>query len=219
MSSVAAPETPTPSLPRIGELAPDFTANSTHGELKFSTWQGNSWVILFSHPADFTPICATEMNAFAKRNEEFAKRNVKLLGLSIDSIHAHMAWLKNIKDKMGVELPFPLIADNGTVAEKYGMLHPNAHSTATVRALFIIDPKRTVRALIYYPLTNGRNIEEVLRLVDAIQTTTEKGVVTPANWKPGDKVIVVPPLNAETLKKRESEPYEFVDFYLAYKQL
>lgn len=217
--SSAAPETSIPSIPRIGETAPDFTANSTHGELKFSEWQGNSWVILFSHPADFTPICATEMSSFARRNDEFVKRNVKLLGLSIDSIHAHMAWLKNIKDKMGVELPFPLIADNGAVAAKYGMLHPNAHSTATVRALFIIDPKRVVRALIYYPLTNGRNIDEVLRLVDAIQTTTEKGVVTPANWKPGDKVIVVPPLNADTLKKRESEPYEFVDFYLAYKQL
>lgn len=210
----------TPRIPLIGEIAPDFTANSTHGELTFSKYQEDKWVILFSHPADFTPICATEMSQFALRVDEFTKRNTKLLGLSIDSIHAHMAWLNNLKQKLSVELPFPLIADaNGKVATLYGMLHPNAHSTATVRALFIIDPKRAIRALLYYPLTNGRNVDEVLRLLDAIQLTTEKGVVTPVNWKPGDKVIVIPPLNAEALKQREKEPYEFVDFYLAYKKL
>jgi peroxiredoxin (alkyl hydroperoxide reductase subunit C) len=210
----------TPGIPRIGDPAPDFTAVTTDGEITFSEWQGDSWVVLFSHPADFTPVCTTELCEFAKRADEFAKRNTKLIGLSIDSIHSHLAWRENIKEKLGVELPYPLIADLDTaVARKYGMIHPGESATVTVRAVFVINPARTVQALIYYPLSNGRNVDEVLRLVDSLQTSAEHGVATPVNWCPGQSVVVPPPKTTAAVAERASKDYRHVDFYLAFKDL
>ncbi|MGB6838547.1 MAG: peroxiredoxin, partial [Dehalococcoidia bacterium] len=161
----------TARMPRIGERAPDFEALTTQGPLTMSDLRGQ-WVVLFSHPADFTPVCTTEFVALARRAEEFARRNVKLVGLSIDSIHSHLAWLRNIEEKLGVKIPFPVIADvDMKVANKFGMIHPEASTTATVRGLFVIDPEGFIRAMIYYPLQNGRSVDEILRLVDALQTT------------------------------------------------
>ncbi|MEC7866937.1 MAG: peroxiredoxin, partial [Candidatus Poribacteria bacterium] len=174
-------------IPRIGDDAPDFTAITTHGEITFSNWQGDDWVILFSHPADFTPVCTTELTEFADRNNEFADRGIKLIGLSIDSIHSHVAWVQNINEIMGTKIPYPLIADlDMKVANKYGLIHPGESSTATVRAVFIIDPNRKIRALIYYPLANGRNVDEVVRLVDSLQTTDSNSCATPVNWNVGE---------------------------------
>ena len=208
------------TLPRIGDVAPDFTAPSTHGEIKFSQWQGSDWVVLFSHPADFTPVCSTELAEFGKRFEEFKKRNTKLIGLSIDSIHSHLAWTQNLGKILGVKLPYPLIADLSTqVAQKYGMIHPGESATVTVRALFVIDPKHVVRAIIYYPLNTGRNVEEVIRLLDALQTADKHSVALPVNWKPGDKVIVPPPKSEAEVEERLKGNYEQLDFYLCKKSL
>ena len=164
-------DTPT-YMPRIGDTAPDFTAATTQSPaMRFSEWQGDGWVVLFSHPADFTPVCSTELLEFARREDEFTAINTKLIGLSIDSIHSHLAWIENLKDKIGVEIKYPIIADLDTkVAQSYGMLHPGAAATATVRAVFFIDPKHIIRAIIYYPLNAGRNIDEVIRVVTAMQT-------------------------------------------------
>lgn len=209
------------AIPRIGEVAPDFVAETTHGVIKFSEWHAGKWVVLFSHPADFTPVCTTELAEFARRNDEFVKRDTMLIGLSIDSIHSHMAWLQNIKERLGVTIPFPLIADiDMKVAHKFGMLHPEASGTATVRAVFFINPERKVQALIYYPLTNGRNIDEVIRLLDSLQTSAKHSVATPCNWQPGERVIVPPPRNVEALKQRMARTdMEHVDFYLGFKEL
>jgi len=210
------PETTVTGIPRIGDPAPDFRAMTTHGEIQFSDWQKGSWVVLFSHPADFTPVCSTELGEFARRNEEFARRNAKLIGLSIDSIHSHLAWRENLKQILDVEIPYPLIADlNTEVAQKYGMLHPGASQTATVRAVFLIDPKRIVRALVYYPMNVGRNVDEVMRLLEALQTADENACATPVNWKPGEKVIVPPPKTVSEVAERDSHrDYERFDFYL-----
>lgn len=214
-------DAPLGSIPRIGDLAPDFTANTTHGPLTFSEWQGGKWVILFSHPADFTPVCTTELSEFARRADELAARNVKLIGLSIDSIHSHLAWVLNIKKNLGIELPFPMIADLDTkVAQKYGMIHPGESSTVTVRAVFVIDPNRKVRALIYYPLANGRNVDEVVRLIDSLQAADGNGVATPVNWRPGDKVIVPPATTMAAIQTRlERTDMEHIDHYLGYKSI
>lgn len=213
-------ETPTGNIPRIGDSAPDFTAVTTHGEIHFHEWQGDSWVILFSHPADFTPVCTTELSEFARRNDEFAQLNCKLIGLSIDSIHSHLAWRENIKSKLGIEIPYPLIADlNMNVAHLYGMIHPGAASTATVRAVFFIDPKHTVRALIYYPLANGRNVDEVKRLLVSLQTADKHAVATPVNWTEGKPVIVPPPKTVDEVQDRLAANYEMTDFYLCKKEL
>ena len=207
-------------IPRIGDEAPDFTAQTTHGEITFSKWQAGQWVILFSHPADFTPVCSTELTEFGRRFEEFRSRKVQLIGLSIDSIHAHLAWTQNLARIMGVKLPYPLVADlTGEVARRYGMVHPGESSTVTVRALFVIDPSRRVRAVIYYPLNVGRNVEEVLRLLDALQTADAKGVACPVNWRPGEKVIVPPPKTEAEAEERLKGNYERLDFYLCKKQI
>lgn len=207
-------------IPRLGDEAPDFTAVTTHGELKFSEWQGDDWVILFSHPADFTPVCSTELTEFARQVEEFTRRNTKLIGVSIDSIHAHLAWTQNLEKILGVKLPFPLIADlNTAVAQKYGMIHPGASETVTVRTLFVIDPARKVRAIIYYPLNVGRNVDEVLRLLEALQTADANGVALPVNWRPGEKVIVLPPKTEDDVAQRLAADYERLDFYLCKKEL
>lgn len=203
----------------IGDEAPDWEAVTTHGKLKLSDFRGK-WVVMFSHPADFTPVCTTEFIAFAQRNAEFEKRNVQLIGLSIDSVFSHLAWERNIKEKFGVEIPFPIIADlDMKVAKTYGMLHSPSSATSTIRAVFIIDDRGKLRAMLYYPMTNGRNIDEILRLIDACQTSDKHGVATPANWQPGEKVIVPPPATAEAAEKRLAEGYECVDWYFCKKDL
>jgi len=207
-------------IPRIGDDAPDFTAITTHGEITFSNWQGDDWVILFSHPADFTPVCTTELTEFADRNSEFADRGIKLIGLSIDSIHSHVAWVQNINEIMGTKIPYPLIADlDMKVANKYGLIHPGESSTATVRAVFIIDPNRKIRALIYYPLANGRNVDEVVRLVDSLQTTDSNSCATPVNWNVGEKVIVPPPKTEAEVEERLNSDHEKLSFYLMKRDL
>ncbi|KGD61481.1 oxidoreductase [Alcanivorax jadensis T9] len=207
-------------LPRINEPAPDFTALTTDGEKSLSDYRGK-WLVLFSHPADFTPVCTTEFMAFAKAAPEFAKRNCELLGLSIDSIHSHIAWMRNIKQNFGVEIPFPIIEDlKMNVANAYGMIHPGAADTSAVRATFIIDPNGVLRAMVYYPMSNGRSIPEFLRLLEALQTSDENGVATPEGWQPGDKVIVPPAKTAEAANQRvESGEYECTDFYFCTKSL
>ncbi|MEQ1504769.1 MAG: peroxiredoxin [Myxococcota bacterium] len=201
--------------------APDFTAKTTHGDLTLSTWEVGKWVILFSHPADFTPVCTTEFVEFARRWPEFQKRNVALLGNSIDSVYSHIAWTRNIEDKFGVPIPFPVIADlDAKVAIAYGMLHQAASATATVRCVFFIDPKRIVRAMVYYPLNVGRNFDEILRVVDALQTADAHGVACPANWKPGDDVIVPAPLTSAAATTRAADKtLKVTDWYFAKKSL
>ena len=208
-------------IPRIGDVAPDFTQQSTHGPITFSTWQEGKWVLLFSHPADFTPVCSTELTEFARRSKEFDALGTKLIGLSIDSIHSHLAWRENLREKLDVEIGYPILADlDMSVAKLYGMLHPGASATATVRAVFVIDPKRVVRALIYYPMNVGRNIDEVKRLVTALQTADKNGCATPVNWVPGEKVIVPPPKTVEEVAERKAnKTYERIDFYLNKKAL
>jgi peroxiredoxin (alkyl hydroperoxide reductase subunit C) len=214
-------ETATTGIPKIGETAPDFRALTTQGEIQFSEWQGDDWVILFSHPADFTPVCSTELAEFARRNQEFTKRKAKLIGLSIDSIHSHLAWRENLRQILDADIQYPLIADlNTNVATKYGMIHPGAAETATVRAVFVIDPKRTIRALVYYPLNVGRNVDEIVRLLDALQTADKNACATPVNWKPGEKVVVPPPKTAkDVLERATHKEYERYDFYLNKKSL
>ena len=209
------------AMPRIGDLAPDFEALTTHGTLKFSDYAQKSWVILFSHPADFTPVCTTELSAFAQEQESFfAKHNTKLIGLSIDSIHSHIAWVNNVREKTGVYFRFPVIADiDMKVAKRYGMLQPGESETAAVRAVFIIDPERKIRLIMYYPLNIGRNMDEIKRTLVALQTVTANGVACPVNWKPGEKVIIPAPKTLEALDERLKSGLEMVDFYLAKKEL
>jgi len=206
-------------FPVIGEPAPDFEAETTHGPLKLADLKGK-WVVLFSHPADFTPVCTTEFLAFAAIHDELKALNVQLVGLSVDSISAHLAWVHAIKEKMGVAIPFPVIADlNMKVAKKYGMIQPGQSTTAAVRCVFFIDDKGIMRAMIYYPLQNGRYMPEILRLVKALQTTDRYKVSTPANWQPGDKVVVPAPKTAAEMEKRPSEGYECKDWYLCFKKI
>lgn len=206
-------------LPRLGEPAPDFEGITTQGVIKLEDYQG-SWLILFSHPADFTPVCTTEFMAFAEIYEELHRRGVELLGLSIDSVNSHIAWVRNVEEKMGIKISFPIIADlNKEIALGYGMIHEGQSKTETVRCVFVIDPKQVVRAMIYYPLTTGRNMAEILRLVDALQTTDQHGVATPSNWKPGDMVIVPPPNTQEMAEERLKQGYECKDWYFCMKKL
>jgi peroxiredoxin (alkyl hydroperoxide reductase subunit C) len=208
-----------PTMPRLGEPAPPFEAVTTQGVIKLEDYKG-SWLILFSHPADFTPVCTTEFIAFAEIYPELQKRGVELLGLSVDSVSSHIAWVRNIEEKTGVKIPFPIIADlNKEVAIAYGMLHPGQSKTETVRCVFIIDDKQIIRAILYYPLTTGRNMQEILRIIDALQTSDANAVATPANWKPGDKVVVPPPNTQEMAEERKSQGYEYIDWYLCKKKL
>lgn len=206
-------------LPRLNEPAPEFEAVTTHGVIRLSDYRGR-WLILFSHPADFTPVCTTEFIAFAEIYPELQQRGVDLLGLSIDSVYSHIAWIRNIKEKTGVEIPFPIIADlNKEIATLYGMIMPGESKTETSRCVFVIDPNGILRAMIYYPLTTGRNMQEILRLIDALQTSDAHKVATPANWKPGDKVIVPPPTTIEMAEERVKAGYECIDWYLCKKEL
>lgn len=206
-------------MPRLNEPAPAFTALTTHGEKSLADYHGK-WLILFSHPADFTPVCTTEFMAFARRHKDFADLNVELLGLSIDSHFAHIAWVRAIKEKFGVDVNFPIIADlNMKVAHAYGMIQPGASDTSAVRATFLIDPNGVLRAMVYYPMSNGRSIDEFLRLVKALQTSDANKVATPEGWQPGDAVIVPPPATTQAAEARASEGFETVDWYFSKKML
>jgi peroxiredoxin 2/4 len=209
----------TPSFPKLNETAPMFETNTTHGMKKLTDYKGN-WLILFSHPADFTPVCTTEFIGFAKHYPEFQKLNCELLGLSIDSRFAHIAWVRAIKEKFGVEIPFPIIEDlSMQVAHKYGMIQPGASDTSAVRATFFIDPENILRAMIYYPMSNGRSIPEFLRLLKALQTSDQHGVATPEGWQPGEMVIVPPPGTTEEAEKRINEGHEFTDWFFCKKSI
>ncbi|NCS85006.1 MAG: peroxiredoxin [Cyanobacteria bacterium] len=207
-------------MPRIGDQAPDFKAMTTTGMMQFSEHIKGSWTILFSHPADFTPVCTTEMSGFAVLEDEFKKMNTKLVGLSIDSIHSHVAWVNNVKEKTGVFMRFPIIADiDMKVAKLYGMLQPGESETSAVRAVFFIDPNGKIRLIMYYPLNVGRNMDEIIRALQALQTADEHKVALPLNWKPGEKAIVPPPKTIDELEERLKSNYEMVDFYLAKRSL
>lgn len=214
-----APREIAPLLQLNGPV-PDFTAKTTHGDITLSKWASDKWVILFSHPADFTPVCTTEFMGFAQRYEEFEKRNVALIGNSVDSIYAHIAWIRNIRDKFGVEIPFPVIADlDQKVSRLFGMVHEASSDTSPIRAVFFIDPKRTLRAMIYYPLNVGRNMDEILRVVDALQMVDETGLAAPANWTPGDDVIVPPPATSAAAEERVgANDLTVTDWYFSKKK-
>ncbi|MCA8948586.1 MAG: peroxiredoxin [Planctomycetes bacterium] len=209
----------TSSFPRLGEPAPDFSAVTTHGPRKLADYRGR-WLVLFSHPADFTPVCTTEFVAFAKAHDRFRTLGAELLGLSIDSKFAHIAWVRNIKEKFGVDIPFPIIEDlSMRVASAYGMIQPGASDTSAVRATFFIDPDGVLRAMVYYPMSNGRSIDEFVRLLEAMQTSDRNKVATPEGWRPGDKVIVPPPATCELAEARLSEGYELTDWYFSKRAL
>ena len=199
---------------RLGDAAPNFKARTTEGEIDFYEWMGNDWAILFSHPKDFTPVCTTELGAVAKLKSEFAKRGVKVIGLSVDGVKDHEGWSRDIEETQGVKLNFPLIADpDREVSDKYDMIHPNANDTLTVRSVFVIDNNKKVRLTLTYPASTGRNFDEILRAIDSLQLTTKHKVATPVNWKHGEDVIIVPAVTNEEAKEkypqgwREEKPY------------
>lgn len=206
-------------MPRIGDIAPDFEAITTTGRIRFGEFSKGKWTLLFSHPADFTPVCTTEMSGFAQQKALFDSKNTQLLGLSIDSIHSHLAWVNNVREKMGVYLNFPIIADiDMKVSKLYGMLQPNESETAAVRAVFFIDPNRKIRLIMYYPMNVGRNMDEIIRALEALQFAEEHKVALPLNWKKGEKVIIPPPKTLEAMEERIADTTcEKVDFYLAKK--
>src|SRR5437763_15645541 len=215
---------PVARIPRINEPAPDFQAKSTHGMIRLSDYTSKGkWVLLFSHPADFTPVCTTEFVEFARHNAEFEKRNVQLVGNSIDSVYSHIAWVRNIESHFKINIPFPVIADlDQKVAKAFGMVHEAVSDTATVRAVFFIDPKHTIRALLYYPLNLGRSVDELLRVFEALQTADQNACALPANWKHGDAVIVPAPITQADAQKRvesNGNGLEVTDWYFTKKKL
>ncbi len=202
---------------RLGDIAPDFTAASTQGEIRFHEWIGDDWAILFSHPKDFTPVCTTELGAVAKLKGEFDKRGVKVLGLSVDGVEDHEGWSRDIEATQGVALNFPLIADKSrAVAEAYDMIHPNAEATQTVRSVFVIDNQKKVRLSLTYPASTGRNFDELLRVVDSLQLTSNNSVATPANWKHGDDVIILASLTDEQAREKFPQGWRAERPYLRY---
>ncbi len=206
-------------LPGLNKPAPAFSAITTHGPKSLADYKGQ-WLVLFSHPADFTPVCTTEFIAFAKRHRDFKDLNCDLLGLSIDSAYAHIAWVRNIEEKFGIEIPFPIIEDlSMQVAHAYGMIQPGASDTSAVRATFVIDPEGILRAMLYYPMTNGRSVDEILRLVQALQTSDKHKVAAPEAWVPGDTVIVSSPKTVEEARKRKEEGFEYTDWYFSKKKI
>lgn len=200
---------------RLGDTAPDFTAQSTAGEIKFHEWLGNSWGVLFSHPKDFTPVCTTELGRVAKLKSEFDKRNVKVIGLSVDPVDDHDQWAKDIEETQGAALNFPLIADaDRKVSDLYDMIHPNADNTLTVRSVFVIGPDKKVKLTLTYPASTGRNFDELLRVIDSLQLTADHQVATPVDWKDGEDVIVVPALSDEQAKEKFPKGFRAIKPYL-----
>jgi alkyl hydroperoxide reductase subunit AhpC len=200
---------------QLGDIAPDFTQESTVGPIHFHDWIGNGWAVLFSHPADFTPVCTTELGEAARLKPEFTKRNVKIIGLSVDPLEKHERWIADIGETQGTPLNFPLLADaDRTVSTLYGLIHPNADSTATVRSVFVIDPNKKVRLILTYPASTGRNFVELLRTIDSLQLTDNYKVATPVNWKHGEDVIITPAVNDEEAKLRFPEGWVTVKPYL-----
>jgi peroxiredoxin (alkyl hydroperoxide reductase subunit C) len=212
--------TQTVGLPQLNKPAPAFDAITTQGRKRLEDYKGK-WLILFSHPADFTPVCTTEFIGFQERKAQFDAMNCELLGLSIDSVHSHNAWTLNIKEKFGVDIEFPIIADlDMKVAQMYGMIHEAAADTSAVRATFFIDPEGVLRAMVYYPMSNGRQIDEFVRLLKGMQTSDANACATPENWREGEKVIVPPPATIDEAKARlESDEYECTDFYFCKRSL
>jgi alkyl hydroperoxide reductase subunit AhpC len=205
---------------RLGDTAPDFEQDSSEGRIHFHEWLGDSWGVLFSHPADFTPVCTTELGLTAKLKGDFAKRNVKVIALSVDGVDSHKKWIGDINETQNCTVNFPIIADGDRkVATLYDMIHPEANATLTVRSLFIIDPKKKVRLIITYPASTGRNFDEVLRVIDSLQLTEHHLVATPGNWKQGDDVVIVPSLqDPEEIKRRFPAGYKAVKPYLRLTQ-
>jgi alkyl hydroperoxide reductase subunit AhpC len=201
---------------RLGDIAPDFEQESCLGTIKFHDWLGNSWGVLFSHPADYTPVCTTELGLTSKLKGEFEKRNVKVIALSVDGVESHKGWINDINETQSTVVGFPIIADaDRKVSQLYDMIHPNANETLTVRSLFVIDPNKKVRLTITYPASTGRNFDEVLRVIDSLQLTDNYKVATPGNWKDGDDVVIVPSLqDPEELKKRFPKGFNAVRPYL-----
>lgn len=200
---------------RLGDAAPNFKAKTSEGEIDFYEFLGDSWGVLFSHPADYTPVCTTELGKTASLKEEFAKRNVKVAALSVDSVESHAGWIKDINETQNVEVTFPIIADeNREISEAYDMIHPNASLTATVRSLFVIDPDKKIRLIITYPASTGRNFQEILRVIDSLQLTSYHSVATPADWKDGEDVVVLPSIKTEDIPAKFPKGFTQVKPYL-----
>lgn len=200
---------------QLGDIAPDFTADTTEGRLSLHEYLGNHWGLLFSHPADFTPVCTTELGEFAKRNDEFAKRDTKLIGVSVDPVESHRRWSSDIAETQGESLNYPLIGDEDrTVANLYGMIHPKALETATVRTVFVIDPDKLVKLTLTYPANVGRNVDEILRVLDALQLSSGYAVSTPVNWTDGDEVVISPALSDDEAKERFPKGFRTLKSYL-----
>jgi len=204
-----------PSL-HLGDIAPDFTQDSSAGPIHFHDWLGGSWAVLFSHPADFTPVCTTELGLTAKLGAQFAKRGVKVIALSVDPVESHQRWIQDIDSTQRTTVNFPIIADaDRRVSELYDLIHPNASATATVRSLFVIDPAKKIRLVITYPASTGRNFDEILRVIDSLQLTDNYSVATPGNWQHGDDVVIVPSVqDPEVIKKKFPKGYVAVTPYL-----
>jgi len=201
---------------RLGDIAPDFEQESSEGPIRFHEWLGDSWGILFSHPADFTPVCTTELGLTSRLKDKFAERGVKVIALSVDPVNSHIEWIKDINETQNTLVGFPIIADHDRkVSQLYDLIHPNANDTLTVRSLFIIDPNKKVRLTITYPASTGRNFDEILRVVDSLQLTDNHKVATPANWQDGDEVVIVPSLkDEEEIRQRFPAGYRAVKPYL-----
>ncbi|HMG06867.1 MAG TPA: peroxiredoxin [Mucilaginibacter sp.] len=200
---------------RLGDKAPNFKAKTSAGEIDFYEYLGDSWGVLFSHPGDYTPVCTTELGKTAALKDEFTKRNVKILALSVDSVESHAGWINDINETQGVEVNFPIIADEDRkISEAYDMIHPNASVNATVRSLFIIGPDKAVKLIITYPASTGRNFQEILRVIDSLQLTANYGVATPADWKDGEDVVVVPAIQTEDIPAKFPKGYTAVKPYL-----
>ena len=200
---------------RLGDEAPDFTAQTTEGEIRFHEWLGDSWGVLFSHPKDFTPVCTTELGMAAKLKPEFDKRNVKIMGLSVDPLESHVGWEKDIEETQGTAVNFPMIADSDRkVSDLYGMIHPNASDTFTVRSVYVIGPDKKVKLTITYPASTGRNFDEILRVIDSLQLTSNYSVATPVNWKYGEDCIIVPSISDEEARAKFPAGFKTVKPYL-----
>jgi alkyl hydroperoxide reductase subunit AhpC len=200
---------------RLGDIAPDFEAETSQGKIKFHEWLGDSWGVLFSHPADFTPVCTTELGTVANYYPEFKKRNVKVIALSVDGVASHMEWIKDINETQNTTVNFPIIADEDKhIAELYDMIHPNASDSFTVRSVFIIGPDKKIKLTLTYPASTGRNFDELLRVIDSLQLTAKYSVATPANWKDGDRVVISPAVKDEDIAAKFPKGYERIKPYL-----